>query len=237
MHFLKCSDKTHEHRRMVYCTLDVIPLNQRSGNSGTFLLPTFLMNRLSWRELLSSFSSNTDTSHATLWTHKESDGLKTINTLSNRCYCRKVCAFRWRQFTLVATCRTDHTQETAISHLWVHQLPGSAESGGVVASVDEWREDGQNQQTYLWILHQGEGQQRLQEGWRQRRQQVTAFITLWHLGQRGGRNQSWLVQVHVCWDKPESYFVFKPDFKNSEILTSTRSPYVNHFSHQVFHCD
>lgn len=50
-----------------------------------------------------------------------------------------------------------------------------------MASVDERGEDGENEETDLGILHQSEGQQRLQEGRGQRRQQVTAFITLRHL--------------------------------------------------------
>lgn len=50
-----------------------------------------------------------------------------------------------------------------------------------MASVDERGEDGENQQTDLWILHQSEGQQRLQERRGQRRQQVTAFIALRYL--------------------------------------------------------
>lgn len=68
----------------------------------------------------------------------------------------------------------------------VEKWPGSGESGGVVASVDEWCEDGENQQADLRILHQSEGQQRLQEGRGQRRQQITAFITFWYLRQGGG---------------------------------------------------
>lgn len=50
-----------------------------------------------------------------------------------------------------------------------------------MAAVDERCEDGQNQQTDFRILHQSEGQQRLQEGGGQRRQQVVALVTLRNL--------------------------------------------------------
>ena len=63
----------------------------------------------------------------------------------------------------------------------MEESPGCGEPGGVVAPIDERDEDGQNQQADLRILHQGEGEQRLQEGGGQRRQQVAALIALRHL--------------------------------------------------------
>lgn len=68
----------------------------------------------------------------------------------------------------------------------VEVWPGCGEPGGVVASVNERGEDGQNKQADLRILHQREGQQRLQERRGQRRQQVATFVMLWHLRHRGG---------------------------------------------------
>lgn len=47
-----------------------------------------------------------------------------------------------------------------------------------MASVNERGEDGQNKQADLQILHQREGQQRLQERRGQRRQQVATFVML-----------------------------------------------------------
>lgn len=47
-----------------------------------------------------------------------------------------------------------------------------------MASVNERAEDGQNKQADLRILHQREGQQRLQERRGQRRQQVATFVML-----------------------------------------------------------
>lgn len=55
-----------------------------------------------------------------------------------------------------------------------------------MASVNERGEDGQNKKADLRILHQREGQQRLQEGRGQRRQQVATFVMLRHLRPRGG---------------------------------------------------
>lgn len=59
--------------------------------------------------------------------------------------------------------------------------PYVGELGRVVVPVDEAQEDLQDQQPYLRILVEREGQQRLQEGAGQRRQHVGGLETCCHL--------------------------------------------------------